>query len=158
MYNSKTLNWIVVLTSSQPGSYTTDPARPASQSCVKTPPPMTQAQDGGEIIRDPRRRQQVLLAWREIIAMGSTDSKLNFRKAVIQLTTKTQVTCAATQRDEGAHWERERGRERRRRRRRGAHHLRGGEEITFFIRLNNTSPTVSCCIQHFKSSRVYPAK
>lgn len=26
--------------------------------------------------------------------MGSTDSKLNFRKAVIQLTTKTQVSFA----------------------------------------------------------------
>lgn len=27
--------------------------------------------------------------------MGSTDSKLNFRKAVIQLTTKTQVICVS---------------------------------------------------------------
>lgn len=32
----------------------------------------------------------MVLSLREI-TMGSTDSKLNFRKAVIQLTTKTQV-------------------------------------------------------------------
>ena len=33
--------------------------------------------------------------------MGSSDSKLNFRKAVIQLTTKTQVIYIAMQQKEG---------------------------------------------------------
>lgn len=36
----------------------------------------------------------MLLSLREI-TMGSTDSKLNFRKAVIQLTTKTQVVFSS---------------------------------------------------------------
>lgn len=56
---------------------------------------MTQAaQDGGEIIRVSQQSARVLLLSKGI-TMGSTDSKLNFRKAVIQLTTKTQVCFAA---------------------------------------------------------------
>lgn len=59
-----------------------------------TPPPTTQAaQDGGEIIGLSVQPAPVLLLVRGI-TMGSTDSKLNFRKAVIQLTTKTQVSFA----------------------------------------------------------------
>lgn len=59
-----------------------------------TPPPTTQAaQNGGEIIRLSQQSASVLLLVREV-TMGSTDSKLNFRKAVIQLTTKTQVSFA----------------------------------------------------------------
>lgn len=72
-----------------------DPANDGRRKKKKnTPPPTTQAaQDGGEIIRLSQQSAPVLLLVREI-TMGSTDSKLNFRKAVIQLTTKTQVSFA----------------------------------------------------------------
>lgn len=75
-------------------------AGPANQGRRKkgkknTPPPTTQAaQDGGEIIGLSQRPAPVLLLLLRAITMGSTDSKLNFRKAVIQLTTKTQVSFA----------------------------------------------------------------
>ena len=39
--------------------------------------------------------------------MGNNDSKLNFRKAVIQLTTKTQVLCASIQLNTGLYREKE---------------------------------------------------
>lgn len=55
--------------------------------------------------------------------MGTTDSKLNFRKAVIQLTTKTQVLCASIQLNTGLYRETEPM---------SAPHHRG-DEITFMM-------------------------
>lgn len=71
-------------------------ARPASS--VKNASAVNHPSDGRGWNCRGFSAASVLLVRKDIIAMGSSDSKLNFRKAVIQLTTKTQVNQLSNRR------------------------------------------------------------
>lgn len=89
--------------------------------------------------------------------MGSTDSKLNFRKAVIQLTTKTQVGYEqfiyiySIQLNKSLK-DRASGRTEEHRRRDEGITLATQEQKKIYI---NKNKLISCCMQPFRVTSVY---